>query len=604
MKRFLCLITSIIPIFLFSSLAFSGDDEKLSSLDVKTVKVGGEIGRRIDLTIEKNLLAINVDESFLKPFLERKEPGGYLALGKLIDATVKFAYYSGDPRVIALKDKIIGQVIDSQLPNGYLGCKDTFEKSMMGLWDAHEMSYITQGLLTEYKCFNDKKALDSAVKLGDFILLQFPTVPINAIRVLDIPFPQHCWALGMDKAMVELYNATKDRKYLDFCRENLNTYGWDYPIVEKPWWPTEGHVYSYLGKCNAQLDLYRIDQDERLLRSSRRALNFLVNGEGMIVDGTCGRRECWHSDQEGMGNIAETCITAYLIRFMDNLLRLEGKSFYGDVMERSIYNALFAAQSPDGRKLRYFIPFQGKRSYFKSDTYCCPNNYRRIVADLPSMIYYRTKDGVAVNLYTESMTNFQLNSKNTVTLRQVTDYPNSGKVAISIEPSGKQAEMSVLLRIPYWCKNSSVKINHVPYQCEIKSGEFFSIKRVWKKGDLIDLDMPMEWRAVKGRRAQETSCALLRGPVLFCINPDRNPFVTWDDYNGINLFGFNLDYSSIEGPIRDDSIRPNGMACKAKRGDHTVVLTEFIDGGGEAIYFPPTDWFSAVEDELMNVGVK
>ncbi len=69
-------------------------------------------------------------------------------------------------------------------------------------------------------------------------------------------------------------------------------------------------------------------------------------------------------------------------------------------MDRTIYNTLFAAQSPDGRRLRYYSPVEGPRVYFEGDTYCCPCNYRRIVAELPQMVYYQQENGVTVNLYT------------------------------------------------------------------------------------------------------------------------------------------------------------------------------------------------------------
>jgi DUF1680 family protein len=45
-------------------------------------------------------------------------------------------------------------------------------------------------------------------------------------------------------------------------------------------------------------------------------------------------------------------------------------------MERTIYNALFAAQDPKGRKIRYFTPFTGPRAYFDLDGFCCPGNFR------------------------------------------------------------------------------------------------------------------------------------------------------------------------------------------------------------------------------------
>ena len=48
------------------------------------------------------------------------------------------------------------------------------------------------------------------------------------------------------------------------------------------------------------------------------------------------------------------------------------------------------------------------------------------------------------------------------------------------------------------------------------------IERRWEEGDTITLDMPMPWRFVKGREMQEGRVALMRGPVVYCLNPDRN----------------------------------------------------------------------------------
>ena len=80
-----------------ASSAFAADLPKGAGLyapvDPGQVRLGGEIGRRIDLTISNNLLAINVDNDFLKPFHEKQTPiFGYIGLGKLLDATVNFAY--------------------------------------------------------------------------------------------------------------------------------------------------------------------------------------------------------------------------------------------------------------------------------------------------------------------------------------------------------------------------------------------------------------------------------------------------------------------------------------------------------------------------------
>ena len=77
----------------------------------------------------------------------------------------------------------------------------------------------------------------------------------------------------------------------------------------------------------------------------------------------------------------------------------------------------------------------------------CPCNFRRIVAELPSMVYYRDDQGLAVNLYTPSQAECSLGDGLKVAVRQATDYPNSGRVVIGVNPT-RAAEFALRLRIP------------------------------------------------------------------------------------------------------------------------------------------------------------
>ena len=47
-------------------------EDVLRPLDVRQVRIGGEIGRRIDVTVNNNLLALNVEKDFLAPFRARR----------------------------------------------------------------------------------------------------------------------------------------------------------------------------------------------------------------------------------------------------------------------------------------------------------------------------------------------------------------------------------------------------------------------------------------------------------------------------------------------------------------------------------------------------
>jgi DUF1680 family protein len=371
-------------------------------------------------------------------------------------------------------------------------------------------------------------------------------------------------------------------------------------------------MYAYLTRCLGQLELYRLQPHEKILRSTRRAVQFLTAGDGACITGGAGQWEIWTNDQDGRGALGETCATAYQLRVYDSLLRLEGKSRYGDLMERTIYNALFAAQSLDGRRIRYYTALEGPREYFEQDNFCCPGNFRRIMAELPTMVYYRTNGaGLAVNLYTPSEASFRLHDDVSLKIRQETDFPTSGKVVICVDPS-KPEKFPLQLRIPRWCGKATVAINRQPAEKPAVPGEFLSIDRQWNAGDRVTLDMSMPWRYVLGRKRQAGRAAVMRGPVVFCLNPAQNGSLAKQD--AADLCGLMLHPNTLKDSSGGDSVRPGGVACTVDVGiagyemgiktNLSLRLTEFPDPDGKCAYFRMPDLSVAVPDELFSGDCK
>jgi hypothetical protein len=592
------LLATLVPL----AAGVAGPSRYLDPVPISDVKLAGEIGRRVDVTIRNNVLVLDADRDFLRPFRQRGRQGGYIGLGKFIDSLVRFAAYSHDQKVLALKKRMVRETLATQEDDGYLG---TFvpQRRMWHLWDIHEMAYLVLGLTADYEYFGERTSLDGAGDLADYIIRRWSAEPERETQgwiSADVA------TTGLEEAMLALHKQTGDERYRSFCIDHRKLADWNTPPIEGRWGNLEGHAYYHLCHCLAQLRLHALRPDAALLKQSRRTLDFLLRQDGLLAPGLVGYHECWHSNQQGFYKLGETCATAYLIRWLDALLRIEARSLYGDLMERAIYNGLFAAQSPDGRRLRYYAPFEGPREYFDGDTYCCPCNFRRIIAELPGMVYYGRDGGIVVNLYTESSARVELRNGNSLSIAQETDYPTSGTVVIHVNPA-RAARFPLYLRIPRWCHAARIRIEEGA-EMTARGGSFFAVERQWYPGDTVVLDMPMSFRLIRGRKSQAGRVAVMRGPVLFCLNPQRQ-----ENFDAETMKLLRIDPASLEPGEHDEAIRPQGQTCRAsfwRPADYNaagpatlqLTLTEYPDPGCQWTYFlvPNPRVEDLADDELVD----
>jgi DUF1680 family protein len=293
-------------------------------IDGHQVRVGGWIGQRMELTWKKNLLALDWDGDFLRPFLEKQGKGGeYVGMGKTLDGLVRFASHTKAPELLALRRHVLDTLIGAQEADGYLGAYQP-GKRIAPTWDVHEQAYVLFALVSDWRLFQEKPSLAAAVRLGDHLVRELSDIPLP--RVFNEPTQANLalelTMLGLDRALLALYRETQDRRYLDFCLGKLNLAEWNLPIIEGRHTKIEGQAYAYFTRCLAQLDLREITGDSGLLAQTRRAVEYLRQKNGLVITGTCGHSECWHSDQDGAGDLGETCATAYWIRLCGRLRSL------------------------------------------------------------------------------------------------------------------------------------------------------------------------------------------------------------------------------------------------------------------------------------------
>ena len=149
---------------------------------------------------------------------------------------------------------------------------------------------------------------------------------------------------------------------------------------------------------------------------------------------------------------------------------------------------------------------------------------------MPGYVYGASEDAVWVHLYAEGSATVDLGENRTVRLSQRTTYPWDGRVEIRVEGEN---EFVLMLRVPAWCEEgATVEINGERVDVEIVTGSYMGLRRTWRSGDTINMDLPMPVRRVACHPyvTENTGrVALMRGPLLYCAEQIDNPGVDLRD---------------------------------------------------------------------------
>ena len=248
--------------------------------------------------------------------------------------------------------------------------------------------------------------------------------------------------------------------------------------------------------------------------------------------GAIGTYEGFGSDYELPNDgYAETCANIAGAFFSRNLNQATGDAHYFDVVERELYNGALSHIGLDGRSYFYQNPLSavGRRREDWAGCPCCPPMFLKLMGGLPGDIYAtdglgtyppapnNEGAGIYVNLFVGSQANVTVNGVRTV-VRQSTKYPWHGAVTLHVSPE-RPALFRVGIRVPDWCDGMTFHVDGKPVTATI-ANHYALIERIWIKGDVVEIDMPMPVRKVKAdlRVAADVGrVALMRGPIVYAL---------------------------------------------------------------------------------------
>jgi DUF1680 family protein len=175
---------------------------------------------------------------------------------------------------------------------------------------------------------------------------------------------------------------------------------------------------------------------------------------------------------------------------------------YADLYEQTIYNALFGGMDLGGKNFYYQNPLDANQARYPWHACpCCVGNMSRTLLMLPTWMYSKDATGIYVNLFAGNTMTIDNVVGTSVELVQTTDYPWKGSVSIVVNPAASK-RFAMRIRVPNRDVSSLytttpaangirvLKVNGSKVIPVLGNG-YATIERTWKKGDRIELELPM-----------------------------------------------------------------------------------------------------------------
>ncbi|MCL2031028.1 MAG: glycoside hydrolase family 127 protein, partial [Oscillospiraceae bacterium] len=291
----------------------------------------------------------------------------------------------------ARADEVIGLIAKAQRPDGYFNTYFQLtapERRLTNLHEAHELyclGHFIEAAAAYEKATGKRELLEIVRRYADLIDSLFGH---GEGKRRGCPGHQE-----IELALVKLYEATRERKYLDLAKFFLdvrgtepNTFAEEYkardgfsewskrkepmpadysynqahkPVREQT--EAVGHavraVYMYTGMA----EVGRLTQDESLVNACCVLFEDICRQlyiTGGIGSTNHGEAFTFAYDLPNEINYSETCASIGLMYFAHSLLKTEARAVYADVMERALYNTVLAGLGTDGESYLYVNPME------------------------------------------------------------------------------------------------------------------------------------------------------------------------------------------------------------------------------------------------------
>ena len=484
---------------------------------------------------------------------------------KWLEACAAVYAVTKDAKLDALMDQFIEQVALAQRADGYIHTPVVIAERLAGI-DSHSANENAAGIEIGK---DQKHAFASRLNFETYNLGHLMTAGIVHKRATGKTTLFNCGRKAADflynfltndaaelsrnaicpshyMGAAEMYRETGDEKYLTLAkgliaiRDSVSN-GEDHNQDRHKFrdqYEAMGHAvranYLYAGVA----DLYAETGEAQLMKNLSAIWDdiiqhkiYIMGGCGALYDGVSpdgttydqpsiqqihqayGRQ--FQLPQEAAHN--EICAQIGMLLFSWRMYQTTADGKYLDNIENELYNGILSGISLDGKDFFYTEALRRTKEFPYTmrwpkhrqryiSCFCCPPNTLRTLCQSQEYAYSVNNETLFVNLYGQNA----LTTKD-LEVEQQTDYPWDGKITLTIKKVKKLS--TVVLHIPSWADSYTLHINGEQASSPV-------ITRKWKKGDVIELELPMSPRLIEANPLVEEAknqVAVMRGPIVYCL---------------------------------------------------------------------------------------
>ncbi|MDD2559106.1 MAG: glycoside hydrolase family 127 protein [Bacteroidales bacterium] len=398
---------------------------------------------------------------------------------------------------------------------------------------------ILVGLMDIYELGGNEKALEIVKGMGDWVYARLSKLPEESLISMWDRYIAGEFG-GMNEAMARLYRITGEKSYLETARlfDNVRLFYGDSDhsngLANNVDRLRSLHANQHIPQIMGALEIYRDSQAPEYFRIADNFWNMVTGDYMYSIGGVAGARnpnnaECFTAHPSTLyengfaaGGQNETCATYNMLKLTAELFMFNQRAELMDYYERGLYNHILASVAEHSPANTYHVPLRpGSVKQFGNPHMngftCCNGTALESSTKLQNSIYFKSVDNktLYVNLYVPSSLHWK---ERKITITQSTAYPKEDKTSLTIEGKGK---FDLQVRVPHWAnKGFFVKINGKEIKVDAKPGTYLSLKRKWKKGDVVELRMPFSFY-LEPVMDQQNIASLFYGPVLLAAQEEE-----------------------------------------------------------------------------------